>query len=959
MKKQLTILLLIISFGAFSQTYDNLPSGFVPYGTQYYKNPAGKIIVGTSAGKFRIVSQQKELDSLYALTTKNPLSFSAGRIPFTTGANTLGSSSLLKWDNSNQLMDVDGLLISSGIQSKTAPSSSNDVMRLGDMGGYIRNNNTGTPQTASANINGTFKVDNANGTSYILGGIGSFSTTAGVTSIDGGTLDAKKISAGITPSIAGVEMGNGGSASLAYISAKSSDGTSRALNVLSSALNLNGTVTSNDNFSVNGTSTFNQGFTSNGLGTFNTGFKTLNNPNYFVGSASLDFARDNTLVNNIKVKAPIGYTGAHEQQLQAATGTIALTSDLDNLVTLNTIQTISGRKTFTSNMDMQNGEINFTNGSSTYPNSSMFYGGISIKNGVDNYVSIFPNNIYVQKGSGLSTVIGTVQPTGQRTVNFPDASGTIALTSDVSALSAQKGQANGFASLDANGKLLNSQVPALALVDTYVVTSQAAMLALPAEQGDVAIRNDESKTYILQSNPSTTLANWVPLKTPQSPVESVNGQTGIVSLNKADINLGNVDNTSDQNKPVSTATQMALNNKLGLTGGTMTGSINASGIDNYGPTKIRGNFDGIDAISFNVPTYTTTTNGNAVASTKFVQDRLASGQSIGANAASATLWNSLDFSPTISGTPDFLLGYYGSGAAVRRLTLSTLGTALGINDGSSLNNVASSATNWGGLPANFSANPVISDILSANPFPIYNSNTFRFEATSPSVYKQALATSLQDVTSVGNTTNQSLIGNGEDSYFSWDSNTNRRLGFVKKSGFQPFLAYGGDDFQIVESNTSSILPSNTFTPRFVVTTGGNVGIGTTSPAVKLDVAGDIKANNLTSGTYTPTVTMGSGLTSNTAHACHYTRVGNEVTVHGWVEVTASSLSGNTNYSITLPVASNMTSSDDLSGVGQYISSGQGTTKVMGDAANDKAIISVSVQAGVPLPSYFSFTYTIK
>jgi hypothetical protein len=45
-------------------------------------------------------------------------------------------------------------------------------------------------------------------------------------------------------------------------------------------------------------------------------------------------------------------------------------------------------------------------------------------------------------------------------------------------------------------------------------------------------------------------------------VVSVNGQTGAVTLTKADVGLGNVDNTSDANKPVSTAAQTALNAKF-------------------------------------------------------------------------------------------------------------------------------------------------------------------------------------------------------------------------------------------------------------------------------------------------------------------------------------------------------------------------------------------------------------
>jgi hypothetical protein len=44
-------------------------------------------------------------------------------------------------------------------------------------------------------------------------------------------------------------------------------------------------------------------------------------------------------------------------------------------------------------------------------------------------------------------------------------------------------------------------------------------------------------------------------------VDSVNGQTGVVVLTKADVGLGAVDNTSDANKPVSTATATALSGK--------------------------------------------------------------------------------------------------------------------------------------------------------------------------------------------------------------------------------------------------------------------------------------------------------------------------------------------------------------------------------------------------------------
>lgn len=45
-------------------------------------------------------------------------------------------------------------------------------------------------------------------------------------------------------------------------------------------------------------------------------------------------------------------------------------------------------------------------------------------------------------------------------------------------------------------------------------------------------------------------------------VTSVNGYVGVVALTKTDLSLGNVDNTSDANKPVSTAQQTALDGKV-------------------------------------------------------------------------------------------------------------------------------------------------------------------------------------------------------------------------------------------------------------------------------------------------------------------------------------------------------------------------------------------------------------
>lgn len=92
------------------------------------------------------------------------------------------------------------------------------------------------------------------------------------------------------------------------------------------------------------------------------------------------------------------------------------------------------------------------------------------------------------------------------------------------------GAANGVATLDGAGKIPSSQLPPIAITETYVVSSQAAMLALTAQVGDVAVRTDIQSNFILQTEPASTLGNWVELETPPGGVTSVDGQTGAVSL---------------------------------------------------------------------------------------------------------------------------------------------------------------------------------------------------------------------------------------------------------------------------------------------------------------------------------------------------------------------------------------------------------------------------------------------
>jgi hypothetical protein len=162
-----------------------------------------------------------------------------------------------------------------------------------------------------------------------------------------------------------------------------------------------------------------------------------------------------------------------------------------------------------------------------------------------------------------ASIKGKIQLTGDLsgTASSPTVPG-LALKLDAN----QKGVANGVASLNAQGIIPSSQLPPVTFSSTNVVASDAAMIAIAnATVGSIAVRTDVNKNYVLSALPASTLGNWVELLTPGAPVQSVNGYLGSISLSKADLGLSEVNNTSDNNKPVSNATQSALDLKANIT----------------------------------------------------------------------------------------------------------------------------------------------------------------------------------------------------------------------------------------------------------------------------------------------------------------------------------------------------------------------------------------------------------
>lgn len=120
--------------------------------------------------------------------------------------------------------------------------------------------------------------------------------------------------------------------------------------------------------------------------------------------------------------------------------------------------------------------------------------------------------------------------------------------------------------------------------------------------------------------------------------------TAAATVTKLSLGLDNVDNTSDANKPISTATQTALDAKLALAGGTMTGALTLSGApssDLHAATKLY--VDNVTAgINFHQSVHVATTTN------------LSADYNNGTNGIGATLTASANGAwPTIDGHTSF------------------------------------------------------------------------------------------------------------------------------------------------------------------------------------------------------------------------------------------------------------------------------------------------------------------
>jgi hypothetical protein len=110
-----------------------------------------------------------------------------------------------------------------------------------------------------------------------------------------------------------------------------------------------------------------------------------------------------------------------------------------------------------------------------------------------------------------------------------------------------------------------------------------------------------------------------------------------------------------------------------------------------------------------------------------------------------------------------------------------------------------------------------------------------------------------------------------------------------------------------------------------------------------------------SGTYTPTATIVTNLDSVTPQQGTYLRVGNMVYVAIRINVDPTA-AGNVEYRFTLPIASALTSANQL--VGTLVDSAAGRGFVGGDATNDAALVTGTNGGTTAYTQYLNFGYEV-
>ena len=163
-------------------------------------------------------------------------------------------------------------------------------------------------------------------------------------------------------------------------------------------------------------------------------------------------------------------------------------------------------------------------------------------------------------------------------------------------LASEKGANNGVATLGSDGKVPSGQLPSY--VDDVVEYTNLAGFPTTGETGKIYVALDTNVVY--------RWSGTVYVKITSGEVSSVAGRTGAVTLTKSDVGLANVDNTTDANKPVSSAQAIAIALKANIASPTFTGTVSGITATMVGLGNVTNESK---ATMFTSPTFTGTVAG--------------------------------------------------------------------------------------------------------------------------------------------------------------------------------------------------------------------------------------------------------------------------------------------------------------------------------------------------------------
>jgi hypothetical protein len=148
------------------------------------------------------------------------------------------------------------------------------------------------------------------------------------------------------------------------------------------------------------------------------------------------------------------------------------------------------------------------------------------------------------------TLLTVIEPTADRTITFPDATGTVALTSDISTHESDTTSVHGIADTAALAtttavNTAASNAESNAITAAGIAAASAIATAVTNHENDTTSVHGITDTSLLVTTTGTqTLTN-----------KTITAPAGLV---KGDVGLGNVDNTADSAKPVSTSQASAI-----------------------------------------------------------------------------------------------------------------------------------------------------------------------------------------------------------------------------------------------------------------------------------------------------------------------------------------------------------------------------------------------------------------